>query len=316
MTNAGAASGSAAGPDQSGLYAGFGAYAIWGLMPVFIKLLQEVTPEDVLAHRILWSAAVMAAACLLTRRGPAILSVLRTPKLLGWLLLSAGAIGINWYIYTWAVLSAHVLDTSLGYFIQPLFNTLFGVVLLKEKLNRWHVGALSLAAVAITILVVRQGGLPLVALGLPLAFSIYSLARNRAETDAVTGLFVETAILAPIALWWLVTTPPGVFGEPAPLMLILMSAGIVTSVPLALFGHAARRLSLTLLGFMQYIAPSLVFLLGVFAYGEAMEPVRFAAFAFVWAGLAVFTVGEMRLRRQRRMAADLSAEPSVQRVES
>lgn len=295
---------------RSGLYAGLGAYVIWGLMPVFIKLLQGVAPEDVLAHRVLWSAVVMAAACIVTRRGAAILNVLRTPKLLGWLLLSAAAIGVNWYLYTWAVLSARVLDTSVGYFIQPLFNTLFGVVLLRERLNRWQVLALALAGIAIAILVIRQGGLPVVALGLPLAFSLYSLARNRAETDAVTGLFVETVLLAPIAIWWLATTPPGILGEPTGIMLILMSAGIVTSVPLALFGHAARRLSLTLLGFMQYIAPTIVFLLGVFVYAEPMEPVRFAAFLFIWAGLAAFTFGEVRQRRRRRReAADLSPAP-------
>ena len=285
---------------RAGLYAGLGAYAIWGLMPAFIKLLEGVAAEDVLAHRVVWSAVVMAAACLAARRWDAIRTALGDRRLMGWLLFSAAMIGANWYIYTWAVLNERVLDTSLGYFIQPLFNTLLGVVLLRERLGRWHVAALLLAGAGIAVMTLNRGGLPLVALGLPVAFSLYSLARNRAAVDAVTGLFIETVLLTPLALWWLLTTPPGLFGEPLPLLLILMSAGIVTSVPLALFGHAARRLSLTTLGFLQYLAPSLVFLLGVFVYGEPMDLLRLAGFAFIWAGLAAFSVGGIQARRRLR----------------
>ena len=284
---------------RSGLCAGLGAYLIWGSMPVFIKLLQGVSAEDVLAHRILWSAVVVALACAATGRGGKVLAACREPRVIFWLIFSAACIGANWYLYTWAVLNDAVLDTSLGYFIQPLLNTLLGVALLGEKLNRWHVAALSLAAAGIAVMTVNRGGLPLVALGLPVAFALYSLARNRAPVDALTGLLIETVLLTPVALWWLTTTPPGLFGPPAALLLILMASGVVTSVPLALFGHAARRLTLTALGFLQYLAPSIVFLLGVFVYGEPMDPARLSGFLFIWAGLAAFSIGGFRERRKR-----------------
>lgn len=288
---------------RAGLYAGLGAYVLWGLMPVYIKLAEGVPAADVLAHRVLWSAVTVALFVALTGRMKPALAAMRDAKLMLWLTFSAAMIGANWYLYTWAVLNDHVLDTSLGYFIQPLFNTALGVIFLRERLNRWQMAAILLAIGGIAVMTIALGGLPLVSLGIAAAFALYSLARNRAAVDAFSGLLIETLVLAPLALWWLLeAAPSGVFGHPPGLMAVLMFAGIVTSVPLALFGHAARRLNLSTLGFLQYIAPSLVFLLGVFVYGEPMDVQRLIAFALIWAGLAAFSIGGLSGRRKLRGA--------------
>ncbi len=282
--------------DRSGLYAALGAYLIWGMMPVYLKLFEGLSAAAVLAHRVFWSAVLLLIVVLVMRKGAAVAAALKTPAVIGWLLFSAVMIGVNWYIYTWAVLNERVLDTSLGYFIQPLINTALGVVLLKERLGRWQIAAIALASIGIGIMTIARGNLPLLSLGLAAAFAFYSFARNRAAVDAITGLLVETVLLAPIALWWLMAHEGGVFSQPLVMTLLLMLSGVVTSVPLALFGHAARRMSLTALGFLQYLAPTCVFLLGVFLYDEPMDGPRLTAFLFIWAGLAAFSIGGFRGR--------------------
>ncbi|MEE4348945.1 MAG: EamA family transporter RarD [Pacificimonas sp.] len=282
---------------RSGIAAALAAYVLWGLMPVYIKLAEGVPALDVLAHRVFWAAATLLLVIAALRAWPPVRAALRNPRLLGWLLFSAAMIGANWYLYTWSVLAGRVLDTSLGYFIQPLFNTALGVILLKERLTRWQWIAIALAIIGIGVMTAALGGLPLVSIGLAAAFGLYSFARNRAAVDALTGLFIETLLLAPLALWWLLQTPEGLFGHGWPLALVLVASGAVTCVPLGLFGHAARRISLSALGFLQYIAPSIVFLLGVFVYGEAMDGWRLTAFIFIWLGLAAFSYGGLRERK-------------------
>ncbi|MGB3723134.1 MAG: EamA family transporter RarD [Pacificimonas sp.] len=289
----------AAAEKRAGLFAALGAYLLWGMMPVYLKLFDGMSAAAVLAHRVLWSAVLLMLVVIAIRKGAALTAALSNPRLMGWLIFSALMIGANWYIYTWAVLNARVLDASLGYFIQPIINTALGVVLLKERLTAWQWLAVGLALTGIAIMTAAMGSLPLVSLGLAGAFALYALARNRAAVDAITGLLIETAILAPVALWWLMARAGGVFAQPLDLMLLLMLSSVVTSVPLALYGHAARRLTLSALGFLQYIAPTCVFLLGVFAYGEAMDVGRLTAFAFIWAGLAAFSIGGFRGRRGR-----------------
>lgn len=288
--------------SRGGLFAATGAYLIWGLMPVFLKLFEGISAADVLAHRVGWSAVLLALVALMTDRWRRLQEAAANPKLLGWLLFSAAMIGGNWYIYTWAVLNERVLDTSLGYFIQPMLNTALGVLLLGERLGRWHAAAVGFALLGIVIMAWTLGGLPLISLGLAGFFALYSFARNRAEVDALTGLLIETALLAPLAFWWLMSTPPGLFGEPAPLTVLLIFSSVVTSIPLGLFGYAARRLSLTTLGFLQYLAPSIVFLLAVFLYGEPLGTLKLVAFACVWAGLLLFSLGGFRARREAAKA--------------
>ncbi|MGB7404369.1 MAG: EamA family transporter RarD [Pacificimonas sp.] len=282
---------------RGGLYAGICAYLMWGAMPLYLKLFEDISAAGVLAHRIVWSVVLLVVVVLALGRVKAVTAALADRRLLMWLLFSATMIGLNWYLYTWAVLNDRVLDTSLGYFIQPLLNTLLGVVFIGERLGRWQVVATALAAIGIAIMAVALGGLPLLSLGLALAFAFYSLARNRAAVDPVTGLLIETALLAPIALWWLYSREGGLFAEPTDILALLMLAGLVTSLPLGLFGYAARRLTLSAIGFLQYIAPTTVFLLAVFFYDEPLGTLRLTAFAFIWAGLAAYSYGGFRARR-------------------
>lgn len=283
-------------PSQAriGFFAGMGAYLIWGVLPFYLRLLQGVPAQDVLAHRIIWSVLVVVLLISGLRSWDKVVAALRQPRLLLMLFASAVCITVNWFVYTWAVLAGHVIDTSLGYFINPLVSVLFGVVLLGERLSRLQWVAVALAALGVAVLAVERGALPLVSLGLALSFGIYGLIRKQAAVDAATGLFVETLMLAPFAALWISTTPQGFTGWPAPTLVTLALGGVATAVPLLLFGIAARRLPLSTLGLMQYVAPTMVLIEAVLIFGEVLDPARLAAFCCIWAGLAVYTLSLRR----------------------
>jgi len=283
-------------PSQAriGFLAGMGAYLIWGVLPFYLRLLQGVPAPDVLAHRILWSVLVMVLLIAGLRGWDKLAAALRQPRLLLMLFASALCITVNWFVYTWAVLAGHVIDTSLGYFINPLVSVLFGVVLLGERLSRLQWVAVALAALGVAVLAIERGALPMVSLGLALSFGVYGLIRKQAAVDAATGLFVETLMLAPLALIWISTTPQGFTGWPVPTMFTLALGGVATAVPLLLFGIAARRLPLSTLGLMQYVAPTMVLVEAVLIFGEVLDPARLAAFCCIWAGLAVYTLSLRR----------------------
>jgi chloramphenicol-sensitive protein RarD len=274
---------------RTGLIAGLTAYCLWGLLPLYLKLLIGIPAPDVLANRILWSLLLIGGIMVVTGGGPRLRAVVAQPRLLLLLLVSALLIAINWLIYTWAVLNGHVLDTSLGYFINPLISIVFGVVLLGERLSRLQWTAVALAATGVAIIAVANGALPLVSLGVALSFALYGLVRKFAAVDAVTGLLVETIILTPLAFGWLVTRPEGLFGHPLATEALLIAGGALTAVPLLLFGIATRWLKLSTIGLMQYIAPTMVFLLAVFLFGEQLTLSRLLAFGCIWAGLALYT---------------------------
>jgi chloramphenicol-sensitive protein RarD len=274
---------------RTGLIAGVGAYILWGLLPLYLKLLTGIPAPDVLANRILWSLLLIGTIMLVTGGGPRLRAVVAQPRLLALLLASAILIALNWLIYTWAILNGHVLDTSLGYFINPLISIVFGVVLLGERLSRLQWLAVGLAATGVGVLTIATGSLPLVSLGVALSFALYGLVRKFAAVDAVTGLLVETIILTPVALGWLLTRPTGLFGHRPATELLLIAGGALTAVPLLLFGVATRWLKLSTIGLMQYIAPTMVFLLAVFLFGEPLTMPRLVAFGCIWAGLALYT---------------------------
>ena len=275
---------------RAGLLAGLGAYLIWGLLPVYLKLLTGIPAADVLSHRIVWSLFVIAAIAAASGGGRRLRDALARPRVFGMLLLSALCIAGNWLVYTWAVLNGHLLDASLGYFINPLISVVFGVVLLGERLSRTQWLAVGCAIAGVAVLTWALGQLPLLSLALAISFATYGLIRKQVPVDAVTGLLIETLLLTPLALAWLLTRPASPFDHPRPLMLLLIASGIATALPLLLFGFAARRLKLSTLGLMQYLSPSMVFLLAVFVYGEALDPWHLAAFACIWTGLAIYTV--------------------------
>ncbi|WP_310496071.1 EamA family transporter RarD [Sandarakinorhabdus sp.] len=279
---------------RTGLLAGLGAYVIWGLLPFYLRLLHGVPAADVLAHRILWSVLVVALLIAALRGWQRLGAALRQPRLLLLLLASAVCIAINWLVYTWAILNGHALDTSLGYFINPLVSVVFGVVLLGERLSRLQWAAVACAAAGVVVLTIAHGNLPMIAIALALSFGTYGLIRKQAAVDAATGLFIETLMLAPVALLWLLSLPKvqtaGLAAWPGPLLALLMLGGVLTAAPLMLFGVAARRLKLSTMGLMQYIAPSMVFLQAIFLFGEAIDPWQMLAFAATWTGLALYTL--------------------------
>lgn len=274
---------------RSGLIAGLAAYCLWGLLPLYLKLLIGIPAPDVLANRILWSLLLIGGIMVVTGGGPRLRAVVAQTRLLLLLLVSALLIAVNWLIYTWAVLNGHVLDTSLGYFINPLISIVFGVVLLGERLTRLQWLAVGLAATGVAVIAIANGALPLVSLGVALSFALYGLVRKFAAVDAVTGLLVETLFLTPVALGWLLTRPEGLFGHPLATEALLIAGGALTAVPLLLFGIATRWLKLSTIGLMQYIAPTMVFLLAVFLFGEQLTVSRLLGFGCIWAGLALYT---------------------------
>ena len=270
------------------------AYLIWGVLPFYLRLLQGVPAAEVLAHRILWSVLVVVMLIAWLKGWGKVSAALRQPRLLLLLLASSVCIAINWLVYTWAILAGHAIDTSLGYFINPLVSVLFGVALLGERLKRLQWAAVGLAALGVAVLTIERGALPLVSLALALSFGTYGLIRKQAAVDAATGLFVETLMLAPVALIWIASTPNGFTGWPAPTLFTLALGGVATAVPLMLFGVAARRLPLSTLGLMQYVAPTMVLAEAVLIFGEVLDPPRLAAFGCIWAGLALYTLSLRR----------------------
>lgn len=289
-----------------GLGFGIGAYLVWGLLPAFMKLLVAVPPVEILAHRIAWSVLLLGGVVTAVGGWPRVTAVLRTPRLVGVLALTALLIAGNWLLYIWAVNSAHVIETSLGYFINPLLNVALGVVVLGERLGRAQLVSVVLAAAGVLYLGLAQGGVPWIALGLAISFSLYGLVRKMAPVDPLTGLFAETLLLAPAALALLLTLGAqgrGSFGHDTTLSLLLVASAALTAVPLLMFGGAGKRLRYATIGLLQYIAPTIQFLLAVLLFREPLRDAHLIAFPLIWAGLAIFAIDALRAERTRRLAA-------------
>jgi chloramphenicol-sensitive protein RarD len=296
---------------RKGLFFGLAAYGLWGVFPLYWPLLEPAGATELLAHRIAWSAVVMVLLVLLARRRAQLSAVLRSPRQRGLLAVAAVVISVNWGVFIWGVNNDHVVETSLGYFINPLVTVLFGVLLLGERLGRLQWGALALAGIAVLGLAVDYGRPPWVALTLALSFGTYGLLKKKAGAGAIEGLTVETLVVAPVAvafLVWLQATGHGHATQHAPWHLVLLStSGAVTALPLILFGAAAIRVPLTTLGLLQYVAPTLQFLLGVFFFHEPMPPARWLGFLVIWVALALFSADSLRQRQLSRPRAEASA---------
>ncbi len=295
-----------------GFLLGAAAYTMWGLFPLYWPLLAPADAVEILAHRIAWSVATMLVVVVLLRRVASIRRTVadrRTRSILG---LAAVVIAINWGAYIWGVNNGHVVETSLGYFINPLVTVLMGVVFLGERLRRLQWVALGIATLAVVGLTVELGRPPWVALVLAFSFGSYGLAKKKAGAGAVESLTVETVVLAPVALGYiayLTLTGDSQFGPNGPLhVALLVSTGIVTAIPLVCFGAAATRVTLTTLGLLQYLAPTLQFALGVLLFREPMPAMRWVGFGLVWVALVIFTVEAINhRRRQLRMVVEASA---------
>lgn len=292
----------------AGLAMGVGAYVLWGGFPAYFPLLEPAGPLEILSQRVLWSVLTMAVLLVALRRVGVVRQLLRSPRTVALLVASAAAISVNWGVFVYGVNSGHVLETSLGYFINPLVTVLLGVLVLRERLRPAQWGALGVAAVAVVVLTVDYGRLPWVALALAFSFGTYGLLKKTADVGAVEGLAVETFLLAPFAaayVAWLATTDGTVFGTRGPghaLLFVLL--GVMTAVPLLLFGGAARRVSMVTLGLLQYLAPILQFLLAIFWFDEHMQASRWVGFVLVWTALVVVTLEAWtHRRRQLRLTA-------------
>lgn len=296
-----------------GLPLGLGAFLLWGAMPLYFPLLEPAGAVEIIAHRIVWSLVFCVLLLTVTRSLRTYTVVFRNPRTLGVLTVAAILIVTNWVTYVYAVLSEHVLDAALGYYINPLVTVLLGVVALRERLRPAQWVALGFGAAAVVVISTGVGGLPWISLVLAFSFGSYSLTKNRAgrTVGALPSLAVETTVAAPFALaylGWLTAAGVSTFGQQGVgHALLLVSAGIVTGVPLLLFGAAARRLPLSVLGMLQYLTPTLQFLVGLLLFGEHMSPSRWVGFALVWGALVVLTVDGTRSARATRLAAAASA---------
>ena len=263
-----------ASPDERlGLLQGVGAYLIWGVLPLYFLLLKAVGAGEILAARIAWSLLLVLGIVVAVRRMPHLMAVARAPRTIGLLTISAALISANWLTYIWSVQHHHVLEASLGYFLNPLVNVLLGVVVLRERLTRIQLAAVALAAAGVAVLASGAGGYLWITATLAVSFSLYGLVRKVAPVEALEGLAIETALLTPPALLymaWLYAQGMLVFGRAADLSVVLMLGGILTAVPLLLFAAAARKLPYSTLGLLQYIAPTLQFLLAITIFGEAL----------------------------------------------
>jgi len=291
---------------------GAAAYLMWGLFPLYFPLLEPAGSLEILAHRVVWSTLTVGVLVLLLRLRATLGAVLRDRRTVVLLCLAALAISVNWGAYIYGVTSDRVVETALGYFINPLVTVLMGVVVLKERLRPLQWVALAVAAVAVVVLAVAYGRPPWVAIVLALSFACYGLAKKTASVGAVESLAVETAVLAPLALAFLLvigltgTAEAGRHGLGH--ALLFTTTGIVTAVPLICFGAAATRVPLSTIGLLQYLAPVLQFLLGVLWFREEMPAARWVGFVLVWIALVVFTAEALtHRRRQLALAAEASA---------
>lgn len=300
---------------RAGLLYGLGAYAIWGVLPLYFKLLAEVSATEIVAHRIVWSLVFLALLATLWRRWGAIRAAFLSRRVMAALTLTAMLIAANWLIYIWAVINGHVLAGSLGYYLNPLINVLLGVAILKEKLSRAQLGAVLLAGAGVAVLASGAGEGLWISLSLALSFGLYGFVRKIAPVDALEGLAIETALLAPLSILWILLLQAqgtGGFGAyPVGIQVLLVVGGAVTAAPLLMFNAAAKRLPYSTLGFLQYLAPSLQLLLAVLVFGEAFTRAHAICFGAIWTALAIFAWEGVRLgrKRARQAAAEECLEP-------
>ena len=298
---------------RAGLFYGLAAYGLWGIMPVYFKWLQAVPSIDIVAHRIVWSLVALVVLVSVVKAWGEVRAALASRRMLALLFVTALLIGINWLLYVYAINSGHILAGSLGYYLNPLANILLGRFILKERLTRLQWAAVAIAAAGIAVLAAGALGTLWISLGLCFSFATYGLLRKIISVDSLAGLTVETMLLFPLALGWLLMG--GAEGRP---MLglnetetaLLMAAGIVSTVPLLCFTAAARRLAYSTVGMLQFIAPTLQFALAVAVFGEAFTSAHAIAFGCIWAALFIYVTSMIRdLRSARQRDCKELAEP-------
>jgi chloramphenicol-sensitive protein RarD len=300
---------------RAGVASGLAAYGLWGLFPLYFPLLEPAGGVEIVAHRVVWSLVFIAVLLTVMRAWPQVRATVTDRRSLLVLFGAAVLIAVNWLVFVYAVNSGHVVETSLGYFINPLVSVLLGVVVFAERLRRLQWVAVGIAAVAVAVLTVDYGRPPWIALALAVTFGLYGLMKKLVRVAAAPGLFVETALVVVPAVAVLAVlqvrgeATAGIAGTGH--LLLLLSSGVATAVPLLLFAGATRRIPLSTVGLLQYLTPLMQLAIGVFVYQEPMPPARLAGFVIVWVALAVFTVDSLRNARAgaRRRTAEAAPAP-------
>jgi chloramphenicol-sensitive protein RarD len=297
----------------SAFIAGVAAFATWGLVPIYWKLLSEIPALEILAHRFVWTIVFLGVLLSWQRRWPEVIANLRSRRSALFCFGSGVMVGVNWLIFIWSVNIGRVLETSLGYFMTPLVNVLLGAVILRERLNAWQIASILIATIGVSVLALGYGHFPSIAVGLCTSFGLYGLLRKQSGTAAIPGLFLETMFLLPLAIFYLalLASRAALTFGPSHLSLsaILTTTGIVTAVPLVWFGHAARHLRLVTIGFLQYLSPSVSFVLGLFVYHETFARQHFVTFLLIWIALVLVSAeAVLRWRTTKRVAADVVTE--------
>ncbi len=286
-------------PQSGPLYAVL-AYGAWGLLPIYWKFFNKTPAVEVLSHRMIWSAVFLCGILLVQRRLPDLRALFRSPQQVRVLLLTATLLSCNWGLYIYGVNSDRVVETSLGYYINPLVTVLLGFIFLKERLGRGQQAAVLLATMGVGYFIWQLGSVPWIGLGLALTFAFYGLLRKVVQAGPLVGLAVETLLITPVVLLfvsYLAAQGQSHFGETPVKTLLFMGAGVATSMPLLWFNNAAKRLRLSTLGFFQYLAPSIALGLGVFLYDEPFTPAHGVTFGCIWVALAIYSVSSLRGRR-------------------
>ncbi|MEH7304428.1 EamA family transporter RarD [Neobacillus drentensis] len=284
------------------IHAGF-SYFLWGLLPIYWKFLDHVNAKEILASRVLWSFVFMVIILLLTNKWGLFLQTIKgfakNKKQMYALTIASLLISINWFIYIWAVNSGHMIEASLGYYINPLISILLGMIVLKEKLTVYQYVSFILAAIGVLIISISHGRFPWIALTLALSFGLYGLAKKLINVDSAVGLTLETLVVAPVAAIYIgylfINGSNSFLTAGVPTDFLLIGAGAVTAVPLLYFAKGAQKIPLSLLGFLQYIAPTLTLLLGVFVYHEHFSKIQLLSFMFIWSALTIYSLSKTKL---------------------
>jgi chloramphenicol-sensitive protein RarD len=291
------------GDTLSGFGFAFAAYFLWGFLPIYMKMLSHFPSAEIVAHRVIWSVPIAGALLIFMGRTKDVRAALLNPKMLAMGCLTAALITINWGIYVWAISADRTLDAALGYYINPLFSVALGAIILREPLTRAQLAAIALAAAAVVVLAVSNGSVPWVSLGLTVSWGLYALCKKQLPIGPNQGFLLEVLILLIPALayvGWLTSQGQNSFELSMTRdTWLLMGCGIVTAVPLLLYANGAKGLQLTTIAIMQYIAPTLIFLVAVFVFGEEFGQARMIAFPMIWAALVIYSVSMFRKLRQK-----------------
>ncbi|MBU2022444.1 MAG: EamA family transporter RarD [Gammaproteobacteria bacterium] len=300
--------------SKSGILYALTAFTLWAIAPIYFKEMSFIPAQEILAHRIIWSCLIVLVLIILLRYTSALKTVLRSPKTLSAMLISTVLIGFNWGIFIWAIQNNKILSASLGYYINPLISILLGVIFFKDKLDRVRKAAVVLCFCAVAFEVIQFGSLPWIALALAITFGFYGLVRKKVAVDSFTGMAIETAILLPFALAYLILSDSpstNMFDNSSTVNWLLLASGPITMVPLMCFAAAANRVSLVTLGFFQYIGPTGMFILAVFLYDEPLSPEKLTTFVLIWSALAMLIVDSIRRLRKTKVAKLIDSDDAI-----